>query len=342
MAVLDYSDISVKALSYSKNGTLHTCARKFELENKYKLNLGSRTSVTFSFGHAVGMAVQATAEGDTLEQALLRVFLEWDMPLDEIGTLGEQRGRKNVWFALDATEKWYELYHDPKKSDLRGWEVAQVLDPNTGAMIPGVELTFTIDCGDGFVYDGHIDLLMINHAHTKFKVVELKTNSGNQLHEAMYKNSMQPVGYSVVIDRAAQELGISNSYDVQYIIYKTKTQEFVSYPFVKTPLHRSIFLANLVTDINYIKMCEDQEFYPYNGSSCYNFFRPCEYFGACTYSDQQIERLALAKRKEHGITDEVFVAKGESFSTFNFTLDQLIQQQTSIGQDFIEVENVQE
>ena len=324
MATLDYGRVDIKALSYSRCNSLHQCPRKFQLENGIKLNNGNRTSATFAFGHAVGMAIQATAEGDTYEQMMLRVFLEWDLDIEELGTLSEQRALKSVWFALEAADRWWELVHDPKNSDLKGWEVAMITDPNTGELIPGVELTFSIDCGNGYIYEGHIDLLVVNKAHTKFKVVELKTNSGNQLHEAMYKNSMQAVGYSVVIDKAAQSLGISNAFDVQYVVYQTKQQKYTSLPFLKTPKDRAVFLSNLITDINYIDMCEQNNYYPRNGSSCYDFFRPCDYFGICNMSDEVLAGMA-AKNIQEGA--EVFDEAGEDFAMFQFSLEDLLQQQ---------------
>lgn len=333
MATLDYGRVDHKALSYSRCGTLHQCARKFQIENSFRLNNGNRTSATFSFGHAVGMAVQATAEGDSFDRMMLRVFLEWDLDIEELGTLSEQRALKNVWFALEAAERWWDMVHDPKNSDLKGWEIAQIPHPKTGELIPGVELTFRIDCGDGYIYEGHIDLLMFHPILKKFKVVELKTNSGNQLHEAMYKNSMQAVGYSTVIDSAARSLGVGNTYDVQYIVYQTKQQKYTSLPFIKTPKDRAIFISNLITDINYIEMCESQGYYPRNGSSCYDFFRPCDYFGICNLSDDALRALAN-KNNDEGA--EVFVESGDDFALFNFTLDDLEQEQLEKAQQVLE------
>lgn len=333
MATLDYGRVDAKALSYSRLGTLHQCPRKFQIENAFKLNNGGRTSVTFTFGHAVGMAIQATAEGDSFERMMLRVLLEWDLDLEDTGTLSEQRARKNVWFALEAAERWWDLVHDPKYSDLLGWEVAQIPHPTTGELIPGVELTFSIDCGEGYVYEGHIDLLMFHPVLKKFKVVELKTNSGNQLHEAQYKNSMQAVGYSTVIDCAAKSLGYSNTYDVQYIVYMTKQQQYQSLPFIKTPRDRIVFLSNLITDINYIEMCENQGYYPRNGSSCYDFFRACDYYGTCNMSDEALMNMAKANMSDGA---EVFVEGGEDFALFKFTLDDLQDEQLLKANEVLE------
>lgn len=317
---LDYSAEGVRALSYSKLECLHRCPRKFQIENEFRVNTGRRKSVTFSYGHAVGMGIQATAEGDSLDRVILRTWLAWDLPLDEEGTLSEQRALKSPWFAIDAAERWYADVHDERKSDLRGWKVAQLPDPNNeGEFISGVELTFTIDCGGGFVYDGHIDLLLINEEETKFKVLELKTSGSNQLHAAMYKNSLQAVGYSVVIDKAAEALGISSAYDVLYEIYQTKQQKYTALPFVKSHAHRTIFLANLVSDINTIMAYEEQEYYPVNGSSCYSFFRPCEYFDVCHLSDDALRRMANSNE------EEVFETNEESFATFSFTLEDLLE-----------------
>lgn len=329
MAVLDYTRVDVRALSYSKLKTLSTCARKYQLENQFGMRTGNRKSVTFSFGHAVGMAVQATARGRTKDQMLLDVFLEYDYPLDECGSLSEQRGRKSVWFALEAAERWWDRYHDPKISEMEGWEVARLPDPNNdGEFIDGVELTFSIDCGDGFIYDGHIDLLLYHPVQKKFKVVEMKTSNSNQLHPAMFKNSLQAVGYSVVIDKAAEMLGVSNSFGVDYVIYQTGKQEFSTLPFMKAAVHRTIFLANLVSDINRIAAYQEDEYYPPNGDSCYNYFRECEYFEMCHLSDDMVERMAKSRQAQQN--DAVFQEKGDGFAVFTFTLDELLQRQQDL------------
>ena len=324
MGTLGYSKVGVRALSYSKASSLNSCPRKFQLENQFSLNTEKRTSVTFSFGHAVGMAIQATAEGESFDRMLLRVFLEWDLPLDEMGTLSEQRGRKNLWFALDAAERWWKLVHDDKMSDLKGWDIAMIPNPEGGDDIPGVELTFSIDCGEGFIYDGHLDLLVVNKERTKLKVVEVKTSNSNQIHPAMYKNSLQAVGYSVVIDKAAALMGMKGTYEVQYIVYQTGKQEFKSLPFVKSAAHRAIFLSNLVSDINNVIAYEEQDYFPHNGASCYDFFRECKYFDVCHLDDSMIERMAH-KEKMTGAS-QTFEAV-ENFATFKFTLDELLDSQ---------------
>lgn len=334
MAVLDYGRVDVKALSYSRLSTLHLCARKFELENKLKLNTDRRSSYTFSFGHAVGMAVQATAEGDSYDMMMLRVIREWDVPLDVDGTQSEERAKKSLWFAMEAADRWWAMMQEEDKSLLAGWEVAEVVHPDTGEKVPAVELTFRIDCGDGYIYEGHIDLIVYNKLSNKFKVIELKTNSGNMCNPAQYKKSNQAVGYSVVIDKAAELLGSGNTFDVQYLVYMTKQMRYESLPFIKTPKDRADFVSNLITDIQYIDMLEAQDYYPTNGASCFAFFRECEYYSTCHMSNEALE-LMKAKASDDG-NDEVFEETGDDFAVFNFKLEDLLKQQGGIAQSVLE------
>jgi hypothetical protein len=105
------------------------------------------------------------------------------------------------------------------------------------------------------------------------------------VNSATYKNSAQAIGYSVVLDHLFPEL---SSYEVLYLVYKTKQKEFDPLPFTKSYLQRALWIRELLLDIDMISLYEDAEIYPMRGESCFNFFRECEYIYTCTLSTDKL------------------------------------------------------
>ncbi len=349
MALLNYARVDVRALSYSRTSMLHQCPRKYLLEQKYRLS-SNEPSVTFSFGHMVGRAIQETAAGKSKAEVIFAAMCEWDLDIYELGTDNEQRALKSFLWGMEAAERFWELENDPRTALLEGWEVAQIRTPD-GVVHSGIELEFIIDCGADtnwesasdydsdkpvprFVYEGHIDCLLINKEHTRFRVLEIKTNSSNHLHPAQYQNSNQGSGYSVMVDKAAEQYGISASYEVLYIVYMTKNQEFLPLPFIKSFSHRAEFLFNLATDIETIQMYNRNSHWPTNGAACYDFFRPCRHLDLCTMSEKAISNLS--KESAGDKTKEAFKVD-ENFGPFRFSLEELIARQESQAVQFLEV-----
>lgn len=348
MAVLNYGRVDIRAGSYSRNSMLHQCPRKYLLEQKYKLS-SNEPSVTFSFGHMVGRAIQETAAGKSRNEVIFAAMCEWDLDIFELGTDSEQRALKSFWWGMEAAQKFWDLEHDPRMSLLDGWEVAMIRTPD-GKVHSGIELEFSIDCGPDmdwenasdydpdkprphFIYEGHIDCLLINKDHTKFRVLEIKTNSGNHLHPAQYQNSNQGSGYSVMVDKAAEQYGIAASYEVLYLVYMTKTQEFRPLPFIKSFSHRAEFLFNLGTDIETIQMYNRNGHWPTNGSACFDFFRPCRHLDLCTMSEKAISKIA---RSSEGDNSKLSFKTDEDFAPFKFSLEDLIQRQEAQAIHFTE------
>ena len=345
MAILSYGRVDIRAGSYSRNGMLHQCPRKYELEQKFRMS-SQEPSVTFSFGHMVGRGVQSLAEGKSKERAIFDAMLEWDMDIYEPGTMSEQRALKSFWWGIHAIQQVWELEQDPRTSFLDGWEVAMLPD-NEGNLHSGVELEFRIDCGADeqweqsadydpskpaphFLYEGHIDLLVINKEHTKLRVVELKTNSSNQLDPAQYQNSSQASGYAVLVDRAAQYYGIESAYEVLYIVFMTKLQEWRSLPFLRTFKHRIEFLLNIMADKKLVQLYNHRDFdhWPMNGSACFDFFRPCRHLDTCMMSRPSL--MALSKSAPLSFEED------DNFGPFRFTIEELMQTQQDRAISFIE------
>jgi hypothetical protein len=249
--------------------TLHECPRKFELD---KLNHQQRApesyedGITFAFGHAFGEGVQLALQGKSWEEILFTLFVGWKPEL----FAENLKQKKSFWTALTAVSKFYQM----KDELLDGWELMYYNGK------PSCELSARIHLPNGFKYRLHIDAVL-KHAETgQVKVLETKTSSAKTLNPAMYKNSAQGVGYSVVIDKLAGEL---SDYEVLYLPYQTLSQEFTPMPFTKTFLQRALWLRELLLDVDIIQMYHEAGVFPMRGESCISRYgRDCKYLHSCT------------------------------------------------------------
>lgn len=268
-------DPRIKLLSHSSRTTLHTCPRKFQL---YRLQAQrdddgeGRKSVTFAYGHALGVGIQCVMQGLDSESVLFNMFLAWDMPLlaeepKKHKSFAECVHAVNQFIAMRAAGLLanYELYwHDG---------------------VPAVEFSFRIRFADGFAYRGHIDLVLVQKETKRVAVLEVKHVGNKWVHEASYKNSGQAIGYSIVLDYLFPGL---SEYEVHYLPYLTERRAFEPMVFKKTLLMRALWLQELLLDVRAIETFEEVGVYPMHGESCMAFMRPCEYFGSCTMSTKNL------------------------------------------------------
>lgn len=264
-------DHRIQQLSYSTLLTLHSCPRRFQL---YRMNANKSSeedyeaSVTFAFGHVVGAGIQDVLDNKSRDQVVFSAFIGWKPDL----FAENQKQAKSFWLAVAAIDrlsamrsagflKDYEIvYHESK---------------------PAVELGFIISLPDGFKYRGFVDGVLQHKITGEILVLECKTTSSGNLHPAMYKNSAQAIGYSIVLDNLFPDL---SSYKVLYLVYKTKGMEYEPMEFAKSYLQRALWIQELLLDVKMIQLYEETGVFPMRGESCFPYYRECEYFGNCTMS----------------------------------------------------------
>ena len=271
-------DYRIRQLSYSSLLLLHKCPRKYQL---YKLS-GKRdtsqqdikSSITFAFGHAVGSAIQESLSGLTQEQILWNMFLFWDCDIFD----SDDKANKSLWSAIIAFKRFQAL---------RAHGVLDEYELVYYKGAPATELSFVINLPDNFRLRGHVDVVLQHKITKKVLVLEIKT-TGGMLNRAMYKNSAQALGYSIVLDSIFPEL---SSYEVLYLVYQTKQGEYTPITFTKTYLQRALWIREILLDIETIKLYEDAEIYPMRGEACFDFYRECEYINTCTLSTEAFTKL---------------------------------------------------
>ncbi len=272
-------DYRIRQLSYSSLLTLHSCPRKYQL---YKLGAGrtvetERQSITFSFGHVIGEAIQLALEGKEEWYIVWKMFLAWKPDL----FASDDKAGKSFWAAVMAVKRFFALRAGGFLNDY------ELVEYNGK---PACELSFVIVFPDGFRYRGHVDAVLRHKLTGEVLVLECKTTGALTLNPALYKNSAQAIGYSIVLDAIFPDL---SSYQVLYLVYQTKTLEYTPIPFTKSYLQRALWIRELLLDIDMIKLYENAEVYPMHGESCITFSKEtekeskvwegdCEYLQTCT------------------------------------------------------------
>lgn len=306
--------------SYSLLTMLHECPRKYELE-KLQANHPSKqvdtgiVNLDFAYGHAVGAGIQTYAATGSLVASILAAMLAWKAPWDaeKENKQGKPVG-KSLTLATLAVEKFAYWWSE----NMSEWEVV-VLPSGKKA----VELAFAVDFQNGRYHFGHIDVLLRNKDTGKLAVWEGKTTGFENVDEAMYGNSNQALGYSVVVDAIAKEIGSDGTeYEVLYIVYSSKSREFQLLPFGKSRSQRAEWLQDTLLDHASLETYKRIGFYPKRGESCisrYGF--RCNWYGNCTMRNN-----SLFPGVELKTLEDVNVASIESLD-FVFKLDDLVASQ---------------
>ena len=279
------TDYRIRQLSYSSLLTLHSCPRKFQL---YRLRSTHRTeesvksTVTFAYGHIVGEAIQLALENKTESEIVWKMFLGWHTDLFH----EDPKLNKSFFSAVIAIRRFLALR---ESGFLKEYDLVYYNGK------PACELSFSVVFPNGFRLRGFVDAVLRNRDTGKVVVLECKTTGSATVNPATYKNSAQAIGYSIVLDSIFPDL---SSYEVLYLIYNTKSGEYLPIPFQKTYLQRALWIRELLLDIETIKMYEEAEVYPQHGESCYSFFRECEYLNVCQLSTEYLTKPCTPEQED--------------------------------------------
>ena len=307
LAHYDGLDPRLTNLSYSSLLTAHLCPRKFQLDKLQATRDTTESvsdSITFSYGHIVGLGIQMTLERKTFEEFLWQAYLLWTPEL----FADNPKQNKSFAHAIFAVQKFkamldagyladYELvYYDNK---------------------PACELSFIIALPNGFKYRGFVDAVLRHKITGQVIVLECKTSSATNLNPATYKNSAQAIGYSIVLDAIFPEL---SAYSVIYLVYSTKELQYEQLEFKKSYLQRARWIQELVLDTEILTLYETNNLYPMHGENCVQYFRDCSYLGLCEMPDDRLTSLLTISGLEK------LNADNEKYQ-IKITLEDLIQTQ---------------
>lgn len=266
------SDFRLGLISHSSLGTLSSCARKFQLS---RLQVqGTSNSVedklTFGMGHIAGLAIQICFEQPTisLEDLVWKLFLSPQCtPIDLLES--DSKRKKSFYFALHAAR----IFHAQLFPRISAEYELVYLEGGK----PATELSFAIHIKNNIYYRGFIDAVIRHKETGRIAVLENKTSSIGA-NPALYKNSTQGVGYTIVVDHLFPE---DSALECIYFVYDTKQFEYTDLPFPKSSQDRLDFLRTLWLEATYIEMCAESNYFPKRGTGCFSFFKECPFYGVC-------------------------------------------------------------
>lgn len=300
-------------LSHSAQQLLETCPRLYELDRLApRLSLDG-TNIHLDFGSLVGSMIQDFLVGHSTGDAIWKAFLSYPRELfqsDIEEEKEERRTKKDFFFAMAALDKFRSF----REEELSPYDVVYFQGK------PAIELGFSIDCGGGFFYRGKLDALLKNSRSGELATLECKTTGSRYLHEAMFRNSGQGIGYSAIVDAISKELGVEqrDSFPLIYPVYQSTTMAWTKFPFVKSRNSHANWLRHLLRSIQHISEYAEDSYFPMYGQNCFHWNRPCRFFESCEMSNKFLvgEKPAVKEDKE-----------GEY--PFTFSLDELIEAQLS-------------
>lgn len=270
---------NLKQLSHSSDNLLHACPRKYEL---YKLlphvpGLVEEDDHHTAFGSTVGIGIAELLTSRSINKATLLALTSWSNLLDSDD--GE-RDRKTFWHAIHALNR----FQGYQATELGHMELASL----NGR--PATEIGFTIEAGDGFSYRGYIDAVLRDTRTSELVVYENKTTKSRVINEATFKNSGQALGYGLILDKIASQMGmvLKSSYRVIYGVYKTGEMDWEFLKFMKSHTQRARWIKNLLINKQFIADRAADNYFPMHGESCYSFFRQCPYFGICEVGNDKM------------------------------------------------------
>ena len=305
-------------ISYSMEEVLNTCPRKFQIA-KLKANSAAGrdriNNVTFAFGHAVGAGVAVYDKTQDLQQAIFAAFLAWDIDL-----FAEDRGRaasgdfkakydpkKSFAFAIWAIQKYAAFYEE---YGMAAYEVVEL------EATVCVDLQNSDEVSPSTFHTGHVDELLRHRMTGKFKVKENKTTAFATIDPAMYSNSNQATGYSVVVAQHG-----ATDYDVLYTIYSSTEQRWVEFEFTKHELARVEWLKTELMQGEDVQRYAQANYFPKRGSACFKYSRQCEEYGSC---DLNLDKQFGIKFKDLPVATMALLHEVEPFQ-YVVTKDQIVQ-----------------
>jgi hypothetical protein len=287
---------SVNATSYSTLSTLHRCPRLFELQKIRASREEQKVSgnINFAFGHSVGAGVQEFISTLDAEKAYFQSFLAWNIPFE----VGDEKSKKSIFYSNLAVCKFIQYWNEQDYDSI--YEICEFVNMR-GEKKKAVELSFALDCGNGYRHYGHIDLILKHKITGKLFVVELKTTGMRVIDSAMYANSSQAIGYSIILDAIAPG---NSEYFVTYLSYSSSNMAWSEMQFNKSLSQRAGWIQDLLLDHANISTYRRLNFFPMRGENCITYSRPCAEFGSCQLSNSRFGINSINELREVSASQE--------------------------------------
>lgn len=275
---------NLKRASHSSDNIRSECNRKWMI-SRLRPNFGNiefedhyTRDFHLDFGDILGIGVQNFLIADDIDAAFWQMFINWGVVLDSEDGMEK---KKSFWHAMQGIEK-FQLF---RQTDLMNLELINLNGQ------PAIEVGFKIHFNAGYTYVGYIDAILWNNIQERLVPMENKSEGGYRSpHEARYKNQGQGIGYKLVVDAISRRLDIQQSedYDILYCVYNTTKEEWFRFDFTKSSKVLAKWIKTQLANQSSVTAMIQNNFFPMNGNSCFNFFRPCKYYGLCEADDYML------------------------------------------------------
>lgn len=296
-------------LSHSALEELLTCERKFQLNRLLERDNERTVNDNFCFGHAFEAGcVSYILHGDK-DKAIWDTFMAYpEVIYTSSGEVESVEIPDSVKKTVEVAVNMVIAAFPHLDTFLEDWEVASF------AGKPASQLSFRVNIDETFYFVGYLDLAIRNKWTGKYAVWDAKT-TGLAIHDLspVYMNSMQLIGYSIVLDKIVGEE--YTDYDVHYFVGRVGAgngfqPQIIPFVFAKNLKDRLNFFITLGLDVERLTKMKAIGIFPQRGASCLKYNRPCYHFGTCGLH-------ALDKEKE--------IEEDKTEYQFTFNLEDLIQ-----------------
>lgn len=283
-------------LSHSALDSLHVCERKFQLERLLTSNFEKQDYPATVLGKAYGAAVQHYMVHQDVDAAIWECYKNYYPILTDEGKRTEEIA---IALFLSSVSHLDNLLMD--------WEVSTFNNK------PAIELSFRLNIDERFYFVGYIDLVIRNKYTGMNAIMEVKTTALNLFDlSALWQNSGQALGYSIVLDKIVGE-SLTN-YEVLYFAAQLGagngfTPKIHTLPYAKSLQDRLNWFITLGMDVERLHSMLDNNVFPLRGSNCLQYMRPCKHLGTCNL---------------HGFDEYKPEEEDKIVYDFNYNLDEVI------------------
>lgn len=254
-------------LSYSTLELLHLCERKLQMIKLLQGYDEREENEHFSFGNGWGTGVTSYLLYGDMDRA---IYEAWQAYWPTLET--DKKNQTMLFNALQVAKPKLDTYR-------MKYEIA------TFNGKPAIELSFRIDINERFYYVGYIDAVFRHRTQGYYAVLENKHNTAwiNDI-DPLYKNSGQALGYSIVLDKIAEQ--DQSDYAIHYLVAQFKRDLYEptihTLEYKKNLLDRLKWFFTLGIDVDRLAQLLKLNIFPMRGGSCQHFNRPCQFFGMCS------------------------------------------------------------
>lgn len=279
-------------LSYSSNGELETCPRKYQIRKRFIQPKHSwEDGLAARGGQAIHEYIQTRLLTNDVEQARMAFFYAFNFNAEEEATsyTRDNRGFEACLHSAEAT--FADLNIDP--TELAWFDIA-------GERKPGIEVKFEIvfrseNWNNDYRYRGAIDTVLYTSFFKRYKGIDYKTHrdykmlsSDNQDHKFKYNEQLVPYGL-VVEHLAGRPTDQFMEFDTDYhsIFIDIHKPDHRCYSFKRTSVDVQNWYERTVDLIERMDRYSQRAVWPRTGRGCESWGKPCAFFNKCDIEDPE-------------------------------------------------------